>query len=123
MFRYIYVFVIVSERYNSPSWDEKTRPLPYGTDANTRMKNKLTMIYGLSLYGLYIVAYPIAAIDERYALLLVLVGGFAGGIAAGFIWTAQGAYFAQTSQLYAKLSGITQEESSNKACSIHTYDP
>jgi hypothetical protein len=78
------------------------------------MKNKFTMIYGLSLYGLYIVAYPIAAIDERYALLLVLVGGFAGGIAAGFIWTAHGAYFAQTSQLYAKLSGITQEESSNK---------
>jgi hypothetical protein len=79
-----------------------------------RVKNKYTMISGLALYTLYILAYPFAAIDDRFALPLVLTGGFAGGIAAGFIWTAQGAYFAQTSRLYAKLSGIPQEESSNK---------
>lgn len=34
-----------------------------------------------------------------------LVGAAFGGIAAGFLWTAQGAYFARNAELYAKAGG------------------
>ena len=34
-----------------------------------------------------------------------LVGAAFGGIAAGFLWTAQGAYFARNAEMYAKAGG------------------
>ena len=33
-----------------------------------------------------------------------------GGIAAGFLWTAQGAYFSRNAALYAEAAGVSKEE-------------
>ena len=62
------------------------------------------LITGASVYCLYVVSLPLALIfssndEAKYAI--ALVGGGVGGIAAGFLWAAQGAYFATTTQLYS----------------------
>jgi hypothetical protein len=60
----------------------------------------------------YILAYPFAALYEDVALPLVVVGGLTGGVAAGFIWSAQGSYFAKSAQFYADLAHIPRERAS-----------
>eukprot|EP00964_Phaeocystis_antarctica_P157505 scaffold127695_cov47-Phaeocystis_antarctica.AAC.3 len=41
-------------------------------------------------------------------LAVALVGGIVGGFAAGFIWVAQGQYFAHSAKLYAAEVGVAE---------------
>jgi hypothetical protein len=54
-----------------------------------------------------------AAFGEPAALGFVLVGGMFGGIAAAFVWVAQGSYFASNARYYAVLANVSQEEATN----------
>jgi MFS family permease len=78
-----------------------------------RLGAKWALVWGWGLYMIYILAYPFASLYNDINIWLVLVGGLAGGFASGFIWSAQGTYFAKTADHYAELADIPREDASN----------
>lgn len=57
--------------------------------------------------GSLVPSNPNCADPNNGSLVLVaIVGGVIGGFAAGFLWSAQGAYFAATAKLYAAASRV-----------------
>jgi MFS family permease len=78
-----------------------------------RLGAKWALVWGWGLYMIYILAYPFASLYNDINIYLVLVGGLAGGFASGFIWSAQGVYFAKTADYYSELADIPREEASN----------
>lgn len=51
-------------------------------------------------------------------IAVALFGGIVGGIAAGFLWSAQGAYFALNAKKYAIHAGVSASEANDKFASI-----
>ncbi len=78
-----------------------------------RLGAKWALVWGWGLYMIYILAYPFASLYNDINIELVTVGGVAGGFASGFIWSAQGTYFAKTADYYSELAGIPREDASN----------
>lgn len=58
------------------------------------------MIFGMALYCFYVAAFYVATVLPAYESAAAGTGAVLGGIGAGFLWTAQGAYFTQASQEY-----------------------
>ncbi len=52
----------------------------------------------------YVGAFPLALVvtDPAPQFAIAIGGGAIGGVAAGFLWTAQGAYFTTSARLYAE---------------------
>ena len=52
----------------------------------------------------YVGAFPLLLVvtDPSSQLAIAIGGGAIGGVAAGFLWTAQGAYFTTSARLYAE---------------------
>ena len=66
---------------------------------------KWCLTFSLSLYAVYVASYLVAVVWPETAYPAVLFGAAVGGVGAGLLWTAQGAYFkVETSCLEAKLS-------------------
>ena len=72
---------------------------------------KWSLVVGLFQYCLYLLMYLLATFihDHQIGNMLVITGAAVGGIASGYLWTAQGAYFMQCSVQYAAYSGKSQE--------------
>lgn len=89
--------------------------------------NKKCLVGGLTQYCVYLMAYLVAELigtgktcsptdttcvpvdTPSASIAVVLVGSFIGGLGSGYLWPAQGAYFAASSKKYAELAGITEE--------------
>jgi hypothetical protein len=74
---------------------------------------KMSLICGVMQYVIYLSMYLLAYFLEDHKSLansLVLMGAGIGGVASGYLWTAQGAYFQQCAKKYAKLTGATAED-------------
>ena len=69
------------------------------------------MILGMVMYTTYVASF-IAAINvsQSFRMPIAALGGAVGGVAAGILWTAQGAYFARVTEEY---KDSTNFESSN----------
>lgn len=66
------------------------------------------LVLGTAQYCLYVASLPVAllfASDDTAKYAVAVIGGGVGGVAAGFLWAAQGAYFAATAKLYAAAKG------------------
>jgi hypothetical protein len=52
----------------------------------------------------YVGAFPLLLVvtDPSSQIAIAIFGGAIGGVAAGFLWTAQGAYFTTSARLYAE---------------------
>ena len=76
------------------------------------------LICGTAVYCVYIVSLPLALLAKTATTqtLVAISGGAIGGVAAGFLWAAQGAYFAASAKLYADAGGgdgsLTPEQAS-----------
>lgn len=70
---------------------------------------------GCLLYCVYIFSFPLALIahDDASQLAIALVGGAVGGVAAGFLWAAQGSYFATSAKLYAEATNTPPEKATS----------
>mmetsp|Transcript_19057 Transcript_19057/g.48798 ORF Transcript_19057/g.48798 Transcript_19057/m.48798 type:complete len:499 (-) Transcript_19057:309-1805(-) len=68
---------------------------------------RTALITGTAVYCVYVGAFPLVLIisDPDLQYLIAIGGGLIGGVAAGFLWTAQGAYFATSAKLYAEAHG------------------
>jgi len=75
-----------------------------------------SLITGTFVYCVYIISLPLALLanSEDTKLLIAIVGGTVGGVAAGFLWAAQGSYFAASAKLYAASSGVSNEQATAK---------
>uniref|UniRef100_A0A7S2CTI9 Uncharacterized protein n=1 Tax=Florenciella parvula TaxID=236787 RepID=A0A7S2CTI9_9STRA len=74
----------------------------------------------LAVYALYVASYLVAALVESDTVkwVAVLFGASIGGIGAGVLWTAQGAYYSENARLYALAKGVTKEEATGYFGSI-----
>ena len=65
---------------------------------------RLALIVGTAVYCVYVGAFPLALVvtDPGPQYAIAITGGIIGGVAAGFLWTAQGAYFTTSAKMYAE---------------------
>jgi hypothetical protein len=78
---------------------------------------KMSLVCGLGQYCVYLSMYLAAFfIGKTHPLAkgLILCGAGVGGIASGYLWTAQGAYFTACAKRYALLTGKSQEEANGE---------
>lgn len=61
------------------------------------------IILGLGMYICYVASFIIADSVPSIKRPAAIIGGSLGGIAAGFLWTAQFAYFGENANLYAEV--------------------
>ena len=73
---------------------------------------------GMCLYCFYVGFYTWAQADSQLAHGLVVVGGILGGISAGILWAAQGAYVARVTNAFATFKGIESEQASGKLAGL-----
>ena len=86
--------------------------------ASTAIVEKLGHKWGLAMgcfvYTAYVAGNLLGVLTHDAARWVVIImASILGGIAAGFLWTAQGGYFAAASKLYAKEKGIAQSEATS----------
>ena len=74
---------------------------------------KRTLVLGLAVYCCYVASYLVAYFVEAAARPAVLVGAALGGAAAGFLWPAQGAYYAKCAERYAAAADVTREQANS----------
>lgn len=60
--------------------------------------SKYSLMVGMGLYCAYVGAFY-GAVHSKYSRAIALVGAVLGGVGAGFLWTAQGSYFAQAATM------------------------
>jgi hypothetical protein len=72
---------------------------------------KKVLVGSLALYAVYVASYLVAVIWPGAAWPAVLFGAAVGGVGAGTLWVAQGAYFKVNASRYALATkGATSEE-------------
>lgn len=80
------------------------------------------LVGGAFLYSVYVAGFPLALLTDPSKhpdspppalIAIAITAGAVGGFAAGFLWAAQGAYFAANTKLYAIAKGISQESASS----------
>jgi len=67
---------------------------------------KWGIVGGLMTYVIYVASFIVADKVPSVKTPAAYIGGSMGGIAAGFLWSAQGPYFAQNARLYAEAEGL-----------------
>jgi len=72
----------------------------------TTFGSKWSLFVSTFMYCTYVACFLFATIDDvNMKWGFALVGAFIGGVAAGNLWTAQGAYFGETAKVYAEVTG------------------
>ena len=62
------------------------------------------IVAGLGMYMFYVGSFILADSVPSIKRPAAIIGGILGGIAAGFLWTAQFAYFGENADLYAEVN-------------------
>ena len=77
--------------------------LLFATPLLDALGSRRALVYASATYCVYVASVPLAMVVRAPWGLYVIscVGGAVGGVAAGFLWAAQGAYFSASAQLYA----------------------
>jgi hypothetical protein len=93
----------------------------FGNVIITWLGLRRSLICGLSQYCVYLMMYLLAFFIGKTHFLskvLIILGAATGGVASGYQWLAQGAYFQQTAKRYAKCLGKTEEEANGEFSSL-----
>lgn len=71
------------------------------------------MLIGMSIYCIYVGCFSLATTSvPSIRNVSAILGALVGGIGGGFLWTAQGSYFARTSEEYALAKSLNMEQAS-----------
>lgn len=71
---------------------------------------KWALVWALGLYCFYVGSFLMASMVPPSTWYAAIIGATIGGFAAGWLWTAQGAYFSRSAEIYAKSMGIEKEK-------------
>lgn len=82
----------------------------FAKPVTTMVGPKNGLLIGVGGYCVYILGFLLAIIAPAVRWPVFLIACIIGGTAGGFLWTAQGRYFARNAKLYADYSRITPEE-------------
>lgn len=63
-------------------------------------RNAITL--GMGLYCIYVGCFLVATALPQVEKSAAIIGASIGGVGAGFLWTAQGAYFARSAKIHAR---------------------
>ena len=79
--------------------------------------------FGMTLYCAYVACFWVATtiMEEEGQRIAAWTGAGIGGIGAGFLWTAQGAYFAQSAQAHAQYQGQEVSVSTSYLAGIFAF--
>jgi Major Facilitator Superfamily/Ion channel regulatory protein UNC-93 len=76
------------------------------------------LVCGMALYCAYVSAFWVATIWRDWQTVAAAMGGVLGGVGAGFLWTAQGAYFAQSAASASTAATATTRTTSSSSTSV-----
>jgi MFS family permease len=79
------------------------------------------IVTGMALYCCYVTAFWLATVRSDAAGAAALAGALLGGVGAGFLWTAQGAYFAASAEEHAALLQQPTETSTAQFAGIFAF--
>lgn len=83
-----------------------------------KVGKKFALVGSLGLYAIYVAAYLIAALEPSLEWPCVMAGAAIGGIGAGLLWTAQGAYFKTNAKQYGEAAGKSETEAQGLFASL-----
>jgi MFS family permease len=90
-----------------------------------RLGARNALAAGMGAYVFYVAAFWIATVlqDEQEMMIRIvaLTGAAIGGVGAGFLWTAQGSYFACAAEEHAQLLGQPKTESTAMLAGIFAF--
>jgi MFS family permease len=78
---------------------------------------KGSLVTGTVLYCTFCLFFLLAFTSEESSFqqwCIAIVGALAGGFGAGFLWSAQGAYFALNAEQYAAAAGVPKEQATGR---------
>lgn len=70
------------------------------------------------MYCLYVISFLFVKLIPESKWVSALIGSSIGGVAAGWLWTAEGTYFARSAKHYAFCSGISDAEATSLFAAI-----
>ena len=121
----------------SPFWWPDLRYATYscsGLIGSTYVVKELgsrnALIFGMTLYCVYVLAFYFAVNvhSSQWIRFFVTLGALLGGWGAGFLWTAQGAYFTRAAQLHhghlsvgAETIASSVESETSKLASVFAF--
>lgn len=79
---------------------------------------KWALVTGLGIYCVYVLSYFVAREVPSARWYVVEFGSACGGVAAGFLWTAQGGYFSRCAKAYAAAAQGSVEAATAKLSGI-----
>lgn len=79
------------------------------------------LVAGMGLYCVYVAAFLLATLNPDQQRSIAYFGAGLGGAGAGFLWTAQGSYFATSAERHAKALGQPLEQSTNSFGSTFAF--
>jgi len=86
------------------------------------MGPRRSLIVATALYSVYVLSFPLAMITPNsqpaIEITIAIFGGVIGGFAAGFLWSAQGTYFATSAKHYAEEHGIELKAANTYLASV-----
>lgn len=87
---------------------------------STKLGSKTVIVLGLVFYDIQYIMFVICSfLDDSWLLEAVAyTGAIACGIGAGFLWTAEGVYFAQSTQRVADATGETLKAKSAQLAAL-----
>jgi len=81
---------------------------------------KLGLLFGMSCYVIYVLCFAISLFFDKESTgqsTVAIIGAIIGGVGAGTLWTAQGAFFANTCQHLAEALGEEPASVTNRLAS------
>ena len=83
---------------------------------------KWGLVAGCGVYTVYVVGNLLGVLThDGLRWVVVMASSCFGGVAAGFLWTAQGGYFAAAAKLYAKEKGIAQASATSHLGGVFAF--
>jgi len=83
--------------------------------------SKWALVTGVGMYCFYVISFAIAAIFPSAQWPAALTGAILGGVAAGNLWTAQGAYFGETVKIYSQVTGKDEKDVTSMLSSYFAF--
>merc|ERR1719323_989805 len=83
--------------------------------------SKWALVTGVFVYCFYVVSFAVAAIAPSIQWPVAIIGAVLGGIAAGNLWTAQGAYFGETVKIYSQITGKDEKDVTSMLSSYFAF--
>lgn len=86
-----------------------------------KLGSRDALIAGMGLYCAYVACFSVATAWKEHERSIAMIGAAIGGIGAGFLWTAQGAYFSKASEDHAFFSAQPTSQSTSYLGGIFAF--